>query len=166
MRRSVFLHMAVVTICLLLVHGDPGLAQEPAGLTHIVVKFIEGLEIHLSDGRISGQPSSQPERAIELRRRGMNHEAVETAVASFNALLKEPGVQSIAPLFSNEARGLQPEGPGPGKPDLRLYFSIALKDLNQQEVERVITRLAELPIIETAYRAPIPENAGMELPTN
>ena len=121
---------------------------------YIVVKFVEGLEIRLSEGRISGRPSSEAERSLFLKQRGVEYRAVEKAFASLNAVLKEASVRNITPLFSNEARGLQPEGPGPSGRDLRLYVTLTLKDPNPSGGDRLVARLLDLPIVETAYRAP------------
>src|SRR5438093_192742 len=148
------------------VRADLGLAKGPSVSTLVTVKFVEGLEVRLAEGRISGTPSSAPEIARTLKKRGLDHKAIEVAFTSLNRLLKDPGVLGIQPLFSNEARGLQPEGPAPTNRDLRLYFMIALKDPNQSEVARFIARLKDLPIVETAYVAPIPEDARPEAPTH
>jgi hypothetical protein len=145
---------------------EPGLAQGPSGPTWVTVKFVEGLEIRLPDGRISGRPSSEPEKASALQRKGLDGKAVAVAVTSLNKLLEDPGVLGIKRLFSNEASGVQPEGPGPAQRDLRLYYKIALKDPDPREVDRFVARLQALPIVETAYRAPIPEDPGTELPAH
>ncbi|TLY30044.1 MAG: hypothetical protein E6K63_03160 [Nitrospirae bacterium] len=149
-------------ICVLGVRADPGLASGSSIPTIVTVKFVEGLEIRLSEGRILATPPSDQEIARALQNRGLDHKAIEDALKSLNALLKDPGVLGIHPLFSNEARGLRPEGPGPPKRDLGLYFMIALKDPNQNEVTAFVARLQDLPIVETAYVAPIPEDARTE----
>lgn len=166
-RESVggFLACAVL-VWLLSGPTEPVLAQEPSGPARITVKFVEGLEIRLSEGQISGRPSTQPEKAVALQRRGLDGKAVDVAFTSLNTLLKEPGVLGIKPLFSNEASGVQPEGPGAAQRDLRLYYKIALKDPDPREVDRFVARLQALPIVETAYRAPIPEDPGTELPVH
>ena len=130
-------------ICVLGVRADPGLASGSSIPTIVTVKFVEGLEIRLSEGRILATPPSDQEIARALQNRGLDHKAIEDAL-------------------SNEARGLRPEGPGPPKRDLGLYFMIALKDPNQNEVTAFVARLQDLPIVETAYVAPIPEDARTE----
>lgn len=145
---------------------EPGLAQERSGPARISVKFVEGLEIRLSEGRVSGRPSTQPEKAAALQRRGLDSKAVDVAFSSLNTLLQDPGVLGIKPLFSNEAKGLQPEGSGKTERDLRLYYAIVLRDPDPVKVDRILTRVQNLLIVETAYQTPIPEDPGMELPAH
>jgi hypothetical protein len=160
----VFLSFSLL-IWVLGLRAEPGLANGSSIPTLVTVKFVEGLEIRLSEGQISGSPSSDQEIARALQKRGLDHKAVEVAMTSVNTLLKGPGVLGIQPLFSNEAPGLRPEGPSPPKRDLRLYFMIALKYLDQHEVTRFVAKFRDLPIVETAYVAPIPEDAGTEAST-
>ena len=70
---------------------------------------------------------------------------------------------SIEPLFSDEAGGLQSGSQGSHKRDLGLYFTIALS-VSTNNADRILAKLLTLPIVETAYQAPIPEDAGADIP--
>ncbi len=51
---------------------------------------------------------------------------------------------------------------GPGERTLQLYFSVTFKNVPKDQIEGFIEELSDLPIIDTAYYAAIPENAGIE----
>jgi hypothetical protein len=132
----------------------------------VVVKFVEGLEVRLSDGRISGHPSSQSGVVSDLEKRSLTPSVIEESFESLREVLSRPEVVSIQPQFSHEAHGLQPEGPKEGETNLQLYYSIALHHTSPQKIQAVISDLTALPIVEAAYQAPIPKDTEMGLPTD
>jgi len=137
-------------------------SQELSFPHQVVVKFSEGLEVEVSEGQISGKISSVPEPCKLLEAKGLDEEKIEDAFTFLNEILQAPNVLGIEPLFSNEARGLQPEGARPGERNLQLYFSVAFKNVPKDQIEGFIEKLSEFPIIDTAYHAAIPENAGIK----
>ncbi len=158
--------LLVALACVLALVSAMGLTPESSFPARITVKLVDGLEIRLSERRVSGVLAPKQESAPPIQKKGLTAKAVEQAFSTLNVLLQDPAVLSIEPLFSDEAGGLRSGTQGSHKRDLGLYITIALKHAGTNDADRIIAKLLALPIVETAYQAPIPEDAGAELPTN
>ena len=97
---------------------------------------------------------------------GRDQGKIDESFECLRVVLNKLEIVNVQRLFSDNAHGLQAEGPFVGEKNLQLYFSLALVTLTPQQIDTVVSELTVLPIVKTAYRAPVPEDAGMELPTD
>jgi hypothetical protein len=140
-----------VALALLALCGGLGmrcsLGQTP---NHVVVKFVEGLEVQL-DGktfraRVAKGATGAPDPAT-----------VSSAVAALNERIAREDVLRMEPLFAERERpGAEEVGM-----DMRLFFTITLAVGTPDAVgERLAADLGKIPIVQEAYLDVTPEDAS------
>ena len=140
-------------------------AEEISLSPRVILKFSEGLEVKVLEGRVSGKVSSAPQSSKLLGHKELDTEKIEDGFNDFNDILEAADVLGIERLFSHKAQGLQPEGPRPGERNLELYYSVAFKNVPMDDIEAFIQKVRDLPILEIVYQAAIPENAVIKQPS-
>lgn len=127
----------------------------------IVVKFVDGLAVSAEGKTVRLEPATSG----ALASLGIPDATLSAERAEIARILSHPNVSHVAPLFSDDARGLQPDEKPGGGGDLRTYVSVVLRrEASDAEVDALIKQLDGLQVVETAYRAPIGEDPGIAKP--
>jgi len=140
----------VMSLLLTSCQGQATASQENTSNTNanavtVAVKFNEGTDIRLRDGKLVSLSTG--------------------SLSSLDAALERYGVTAIERQFSQpeeqfarEQAEIEKET-GQDIPDLNLYFRLRLRDAGQ--AQGLLTALAKLPVVETAYleASPVPPPA-------
>ena len=122
----------------------------------IVVKFVDGLAVSAEGKTVRLEPVASL---------GISDATLSTERAEIARILAQPGVSHVAPLFSDDARGLQTGEKAGGGSDLRTYVSVVMRSgASDSEVDELTKQLDALEVVETAYRAPVGEDPGIANP--
>jgi hypothetical protein len=127
----------------------------------IVVKFVDGLAV-AAEGKML---RLEPAKSGALASLGIADATLSAERAEIARILAQPNVSHVAPLFSDDARGLQTAERAGGGGDLRTYVSVVLRrGASESEVDALTHQLDALEVVETAYRAPVGEDPGIAKP--
>jgi len=133
----------------------------------IVVKFKDGIAVRLNPTTSSSKPDPMlmlslmtPDRRARMQRQKLSDDVVQTDLIRIKALLNQPSVRRVKPLFSRPDTTLQAERQeaesktGQEHADLGNYFLVRLKAGTQGG--RLVDELNAVSSVELAYLAPIP----------
>jgi len=124
--------------------ASPGTDLAP----RIVIKFAEGIAVTAEGKSLRLEASGAAA--------GFSASTLSAERAEIAQILARPEVSHVAPLFSDEA---------PASADLRRYVSLVLqREASDAAVDGLVQQLDALEIVETAYRAPVGEDAGIARP--
>lgn len=133
----------------------------------IVVKFKDGIAVRLNPTTFGSKPDlilmpplMTPDRRTRMQRQKLSDDLVQTDLIRIKALLNQPSVRRVKPLFSRPDTALQAERQeaesktGQEHADLGNYFLVKLKAGTQGEF--LVDELNAISSVELADLAPIP----------
>jgi hypothetical protein len=127
----------------------------------IVVKFVDGLAVSAEGKTVRLEPA----RSNALASIGITDATLSAERAEIARILAQPDVSHVAPLFSDDARGLQTGDKAGSGSDLRTYVSVVMRrEASDSAVDDLTRQLDALAVVETAYRAPVGEDPGIAKP--
>jgi len=122
--------------------------EASSGPTLVVVKFAEGTDIRLRDGKLVSLSSG--------------------SIPELDKLFEKYPITSIERQFTQSEEEIAQEKAdlesqtGEDIPDLNLYFRINIK--NRKDAESLLASLSALPIVETAYFEALPAPPPVNYP--
>lgn len=149
--------------------SKPGNTRFHKGVSRdqIVVKFKDGIAVRLNPITSGSKPDlilmpplMTPDRRARMQRQKLSDDLVQTDLIRIKALLNQPSVRQVKPLFSRPDITLQAERheaeakTGQEHADLGNYFLVKLKADTHGEF--LVDELNAISSVELAYLAPIP----------